>query len=212
MPTGYTQHVIDNPEISAAEFLMRVATGFGAYIDKRDDNLMDAPLEEIKKYRPTRWSYYQKKLDAARQELRDLKDMSFEERTRRMLADYKKSQEYRIGETMRREQLARIYDRLIEEIEGWSPPTEKHIELKTYALKQLHSSKEWDCDLDSDYIKPLPEITDEREATIEWYKNERATISESIAYNLEALENEEERTKERVKWIEDLIHSLKILE
>lgn len=191
MPTGYT-HIIEERDVTFAEFAKRCLRAMGATIDMRDDP-MDAPLRlpEVCDYRTERMAELQQRLAAAQartpEESAAAARADYEEETRRYtdrLAKYKTSHER--------------YLNMISQVQGWKPPTADHENLKRFMLDQLHMS------VDCLYRPTKPEEQSAEEFTAAQIDN----LLESLEYDRKYAKDEAHRVAGRRQYILDFLTSI----
>jgi len=201
MPTGYTSKIYDGKEQTGKEFVMTCARAFGALMNMRDEP-SDAVIPE--EFKPS--TYHSKQLELAREKLAECAKITLEEanvfieeeHTKRINED----QQY-YDKTM---YLKYRYEKTLEQVEKWIPPTKEHIKLKEYAIDQLKQSIEFDCsNLYSEY-----DTTEryKKETPQEYIESKMSSCLENIKYHTEKLEAEIKGTNERNLWIKQLRDSL----
>lgn len=197
MPSGYTADIAKN--ISFREFVLRCA-GFGALISMRDEP-PDAPIP--KEFKVS--DYHPKELDRYRARLEEIQNMTVEEATEKAIRNYNE----KLASLKKREKdmltLKKQYSDMLDQVDGWEPPTEDHIQLKGFMIKQLQESIEYDCSLTYTHhaMERLRCLSGE-----EWIAEQINSIESSIAYHTDQLKEEIQRVNERTKWVQALLKSL----
>lgn len=194
MPTGYTSDVKDGNVNQLKEYMLRCARQFGALVHMREDD-----SSEIK-YRGVS-DYHLIQLNESYDKLKQLEDMTDEEIQKEIDESYEDMIRTRNRMSERNRKTKERYLNMIDKVEQWISPTENHLNLKEFALKQLKDSLEFDC---NDSYEKL-EIKKE---TISEYKNEH------IKYYLNKIKNHSDLYLKEIKavedannWISDLINS-----
>lgn len=196
MPTGLTAKIYDGKEQSFNEFLLSCAKQFGAFIHMRDDDF-NKPIT-IPRYDP----YYEYELEKEKEALENFKkltdteiqkiiDSEFENRCLNMIVYDEEMNEREIR-----------YDDMISHVTNWNPPSQDHIALKNFMLDQLEQSKKFDCILRNTSIKK-PTIDEYKKSKIE-------THTKSIEYYNKTSREKQERYREKIIWIHQLLESIGI--
>jgi hypothetical protein len=195
MPTGFTQALLDNPNTPFEVFALRLARGMGALINMRDEPL-DAEIPD--EFEPD--AFYRENLEEAEAKARDLEAMTLGEADRREQAEFEKteSQWRKWGEDVSRRNA--ILHRMLAEVEGWTPPTPDHEELKRFMREQLTIS------LDD---PPSEQWRGKRRLPKEWLDEARKKAAEDVRYHREKWEAAVQVAKERTRWIRELRASLR---
>lgn len=200
MPTGYTSDL--TLDTSFRDFAMRCSRAMGAMILMRDDPL-DAPIPD--EFQPS--DYHLKAIDDARSKLAAVSEMSItdaqadlEKHNAAMLKSRKESRDRDVKQRA-------IYERMIAQVETWTPPTADHVNFKTFMLDQLRESFRFDCHDDKadsyDYYKSFDGTADQ------WREELRSKASRDVSYHAAEWEKEQQRTRERNEWVRNLKQSLK---
>lgn len=200
MPTGYTCDIERGQ--SFEDFVLGCARAFGACVMQRDDPASDKPkLREES-------NYYSERLAELKSELAKLEAMTL-------------SGQIEYGNALRDEDLTSYakqisdkntlrvkYDDMLLKVRMWHPPTNEHIELKNFMIKQLQDSIDFDCN--TKYVE------EELEKALSWspmdYYNDRVDRLKSwnIPHFTEQLKKEQERVNGANDWILKLYDSLGI--
>ncbi len=194
MPTGYTAKVEDGDITEVKDYILSCSRAFGALIHMREDS----SEIEIKDRIPS--TYYKEQLEKTQKELEAFKlltDDEIKEKIKKshlnMIEEY--SQMYKNGELKNK-----TYDKMLNKVKLWIPPTDEHIELKKFAINQIEISK---SDFHLSYKDKTPDIV-----SVEGYKSEMITYFNDniIRYN-NMYKEELEKCEENNKWIKDLVDS-----
>jgi hypothetical protein len=138
----------------------------------------DDPLSEPPKPRVPRTDYMDENILRAKRERSEAAGWTKEE----ALAQAKKRNDESLAywEEANSKALARRrnYERMLSEVDAWTPPTPEHVELKKFMIDQLRSSIDFDCKV---YEPPVPTTGEEHrqfviqqaERDVEYYTKER---------------------------------------
>lgn len=196
MPTGYTSDIYEGKDITFRDFALQCARAFGALIEMRD-HPMDAPIPD--EFKPS--DYHQRKLTDARNVLAAAQGWSDEVAERLAHEDYmarNRAWTDRRDAALEREVR---YNAMLAKVEAWQPPTEQHVELKSFMVQQITESMKFDCSMTYDE-EPLPLTGDEyRRATM-------ARALKDIDYHTEQYAQDVERAEQRTRWVKALRESL----
>lgn len=200
MPTGYTNQIQDGKINNGNEFLILCARAFGATIEMRDESL-STPIYEFK---PD--DYHLNAMKDSIKKLEKYKSMKIEEVQNEIDENYKE----KIIETNKNIEkhnfLKEKYNKILNEIEEWNPPTNEHINLKKFAIEQIKKSIEFDCD--TEYYEDI--LKSKKEKPQQWLLNKIEQAIKDIAYHQERYAEEVKRVNKRNKWVNDLRNSLKL--
>lgn len=198
MPTGYTAPVQSGEITEFRDFAMNCARAFGALILMRDDP-QNAKIPES--FEPS--DYHEKSIETAKSELAELESMTIEELDQKALSEYRKrckdDKEARRKKSEHRER----YERMLEMVRSYTPPTPDHVEFKSFMEKQLIESIDFDCGT-SYYDKNPPVLL----SGIEYKVQRKTDLERSISHHEEEHQEEIERTNSRNEWIKSLRQSL----
>jgi hypothetical protein len=194
MPTGYTSDLYDLKPTTRNEFILQCARAFGATIMQRDDPLSDPP-----KPRVPRTEYMDSNILRAKRERLEARRWSKEE----AIAQAKKKNDESLAywEEANKKALARRrnYERMLAEVDAWTPPTPDHVELKNFMIDQLRSSIEWDCKM---YDPPTPTTGEE------YRKSVIQQAERDVDYYIQQRQAEIDRANGANGWITALYDSL----
>ena len=193
MPTGYTADIYEGKNVSFRDFALKCARAFGACIEQRDDDANDKP----KLIEKTKDNYHIKKLEEAKK---------WNKPTKAEFDDYVKKQIAYCNEQNEKQlKLKASYQKMLDKVNDWNPPTKEHEGLKKFMISQLTESLDFDCG--NDYYQR--ELNNIKQLTYNQYvKNMRASNKRDIEYHTNELKKDNERTDNRNAWISALYKSL----
>jgi len=195
MATGYTYRIKDG--ISFNDFVMDCAKAMGACIMMRDEPA-STPIPEV--FEPS--DYHKNAYEMAKKEFGKFCKMSkktAEEKTAKYNDDRKVAEQ---EAECKDKELSEKYLAMIEKVENWEPPTNDHIEFKSFMLEQLRESLRFDCGYRRAVV--VEDISVE-----EWKSQQESRILHNIEYHKKNYAEEVQRAKERTAWVSDLRNSLK---
>jgi hypothetical protein len=186
--------------MSAKDFIMYCARSFKSFVHMRDRSY-SVPFEPI----TVDIAWYDSNVAKAKMDLYNYKNLTLAEAA--VAADleydrYLESYNRRIADKLK---AAEEYKTLLEKVEEWEPPTDKHHELKAHAIKKLHEVIAWECNIEK-VTHP------ERETAEEWLKNRTELAEKNVEYWERSKEESIQDAKESNEWVLDLIESLKTLD
>lgn len=193
MPTGYTAAIADG--ITFEQFVLRCARAFGALVALRDEPL-DAPI-------PAHFEandYYARALDRDQKRLRELLDLSSDERKQKCEQEHQEACRSAQQHRQERQELRTKYEAMLAQVEAWQPPTVEHHDLRRFMRQQITDSIRHDCYETED---PKPVSVDL------WYADQVANLERAIEHHRKSHAEEEERVKGRNKWLQSLLESLR---
>ncbi|MFI8643839.1 hypothetical protein ACIGJK_03415 [Pseudomonas iridis] len=196
MPTGYTADIKDG--ISFSTFALNCARAFGATITLRDESGGGEAIPQ--QFEPD--SYHAKALSSDREKLAALESMTLAECELKAAAEHTASEVQRLQRIKEFHDLRQSYDEMLKCAQSWIPPSEEHVGLKDFMVKQITDSLKWDCDT-SYYATPTPVLSG-----LEWLESAKEKTISSIAYHKKAYADEVARTEQRNTWISALRASL----
>jgi len=196
MPTGYTYNINDG--ISFETFALNCARAFGVCVELRDEPGGGEIIPEA--FVPS--SHNLDAANKAKEELLELHYMTPEERKEKCDLEYEESEYNQVKSIGKNAIQRRAYERMLNKVLSWNPPTPEHNELKNFMIKQIEDSIKFDC-----YEKPyIPTV---RKTPDEWVTERKSMLKQSIKYHLNAYNQEVERTNKKNAWISALRESLK---
>jgi hypothetical protein len=197
MPTGYTADVQSGKVTDFQTFALQCVRAFGALVMMRDAP-SDAPIPE--EFKPS--DYSAKALQDATSELERLRLMTPSDVERAAAAAYDEALTRWAARRKERVQVRQRYEAMIAQVQAWDPPSQDHVEMKSFMLKQLRDSIDFDCSSDYD-DRPV------KRDSKKWHAQESKRLRESIAYHVKSHAEEVERTRGRNVWVRQLRESLK---
>jgi hypothetical protein len=188
MPTGYTAKLEEKGQ-TFAEFVWTCARAFGALITMREDSL-DAPIPEAFQPEP----YAERSLREAKAELERVRKMTLKEAEKEAAASFvERKAEVEKHNVKVRAILAR-YKAMEAEVRAWVPPTPDHDGLRNFMLQQIKESTQYT------HESKVPA----RLSAAEWREQRLASAARDVAYYEKSWAEEQERTRSRNKWLNDL--------
>lgn len=194
MPTGYTEQIYEGKEVSFPQFALRCARAFGALVEMRDQAL-DAAIPDAFAARTWHRDEHEKAVDRLTQAL----SWTTQEAADEALHDFEAAAD-RVAESNAKSHTRwERYQRMLNEVYRWNPPSKDHEELKKFMIKQLTESMDHDC-----YIMELPV----RLSGPAYRERAIQQAQKDIAFHRKYDEEEASRAKERAKWVHMLKESL----
>lgn len=194
MPTGYTSNLYDGDQ-SFEDFVLGCARAFGALVTLRDEPTAPIPDE----FQPS--PSYTDALAKAQERVEWLENAHdqalWREQTDRVKTAIQRREEY-IAE---REALRYRYKKMLDRVEGWSPPTEEHIGLRKFMIEQLVQSIQHDC---GSYTPSVPSLR----TTATYRRDELDKARADAIHYREELSKDRQRASERTAWVRSLRESL----
>lgn len=203
MPTGYTAFIEDGTITTAKDFIMLCARAFGVCINMRDEPLSKPIPEEFKLD-----TYHVKEIEKAKTKLEQIEAMTNEEIQKQCDEEYNKRIAERIGIKEYRKRMREKYEKVLNGIKKWNPPTQDHEGLKKFAIEQIEM-----CLPDyngNTYFDGIENV--EKETVDGWRKRNIESCNDDIKYHKNKWNIEITKWKERNKWLRDLRESIKNLE
>lgn len=196
MPTGYTAAVQDGTITDFGAFARQCARAFGATLHQRDDPLS----AELKLEKPS--GYHATEIDCLLRRLVQLKRMSPIDAQHECQADYNQQvQDWK--ERCDDRAMHRVrYGAMLDKAEHWKAPTPDHLGLKSFMIKQLNESLQWDCG--SAYGPTYPAI----KRWPEWLAEQIANTEADIVRHMRYLSEDVDRVANRNNWILQLLAAL----
>lgn len=196
MSTGYTEAIKDG--MLFREFALRCSRAFGALITMRDEP-SDAPIKLLV---PSDW--HKDKAEEARKELKEISNVTIEQFDNLARIEYNKEAESNRKSMAEARELQDKYQSMLEKVLAWTPPTNDHVELKEFMIKQIKSSMDFD-DM-TRYYKGRQSIL---KSGAEYKSQLVQKLIGSISYHEKEYAEKVSRTDGRNKWISALLASLK---
>jgi hypothetical protein len=194
MPTGYTAEI--HKGITFKQFVMTCARAMGALVMMRDE---PSNAEIPAAFEPS--TYHTEQLPRLRDKLGNLRVMTVSEAQAAAADDYAKELESHETRARERADLRVKYTAMLDEVNGWKPPTTEHENFKTFMQEQLTSSIDFDCCSKYD---PAPEQISAQK----WLERELQSTLQAIEYHEKGHAEEVERTQKRNDWLSALRESL----
>lgn len=199
MPTGYTYMIEENDDLTFKDFALKCSRAFGALVELRDTP--NAPIPE--KFEIS--EYYYKNIKEDEEKLEFYKKIPLEEAEELINEEFKEKVDSLKRSINNKIKLLDKYNKMLLEVENWTPPTKKHFGLKDFMVQQLKDSIEADCDYSYD-----SKILDELELkTPHEYKAQKIKFyKESLEYSNKRLEEAKNGLESRNNWLKNLRDSL----
>lgn len=198
MPTGYTANIENG--ISFNEFILKCAKAFGACITMRDDPL-DTPIPE--KFEPS--NYYKEKLEESKENLNKLQQMSLSDAFLESQKEYSDSIKYNKNSIKKKKDLLNKYNKMLDNVVKWIPPSNDHIELKNFMTQQINDSIKFDCNIEY-YERELKNL--KLLSGKDWLKKRIKIVEEDIIYFTKEYEKELKNFNGKNLWVKQLRDSL----
>ncbi len=196
MSTGYTSEIANN--ISFKDFVLQCARAFGALTTMRDDP-MDKPIPN--EFKPS--DYHSKRIAEIMKDAKRIESLTEDEtqaeadkeRKNKMDTDQKCLDETR--------DLRAKYEKMLVKVKQWTPPSTEHEGLKTFMIKQITDSIDFDCKTHYYTKKKYPVKSGKQ-----WREDELKELRESLDYHTTQDNEERERVAGRNLWVKQLRESL----
>lgn len=198
MPTAYSNLIQEGATFQ--EYALACARNFGALVEMRDDP-MDAPIPDSFPVS----SYGQECLARALEE-KEKYDFYTNEDWIAQFQEYKKKQfEYAEKTILQKLETREKYEKMLEKVRKYVPPTEDHVNYAQFLESQIVESIEWDCRMDyyEDLILEL-KFQHWREYKEEMIEGNLGDIERAEKY----LEGDKDRGEDRSDWIRQLKESV----
>ena len=199
MPTRYTEFIENGKITTGADFLMLCARAIDVLGEMRDEPL-DAPIPQ----KLNGDSYYKVLCDKAYLELEKLRSMSTDDIHNANEEDYQNRLRNRRDSIESQTALLKRYDKVLEEVMVWEPPTNDHVGLKNFAINQIRMCTRGitRCLL---YYEETPV---ERMPDDEWYKREVERCEHDVKRYEKNAQEEAKRDEFNYRWLRALRQSL----
>lgn len=200
MPTGYTHQLAENASMSFADFTWACARQFGAFINQKDAS-MNAP--SVLKEEPS--SYHAVELKDATRKLAMFKKLNNQRKHR--WAELKLTEELNSAN----ESIASAacteyaYKAMLDQVEGWQPPTKDHQGLKDFMIQQLVDSIKRDGIHEYKIKIRMKILQKSPEQQIEEHIK---SLQADIEYHKKHLAEDTKQIDARNKWKQDLVNSI----
>jgi hypothetical protein len=197
MPTGYTYKIKEGQ--SFKDYAMICARAFGSCIDMRDDPIDTQIPEEFKVT-----NYYSKKIDEIEKQQKELLSLSDKQIQDIIDKSYEDDLKYYNEKIKEGKELRQKYQKMLEKVKNWNPPTNNHKNLKFFMKNQIESSIS-DCMDDAYQIKKDELI----KVSVKQYKyNKIKEFEKDYEYYMKEWDKEQKRVNERNVWLKQLRKSL----
>lgn len=194
MPTGYTADIPSG--ITFTQFALNCARSFGALISLRDN-----PKEQIPdEIRPNQ--YHKRAMVDLQNELKALHTMSDKELEQASYVSWIKEEEIRTRILEEIRQRRKAYERMLAKVNAWTPPTPDHFALKTFMIKQIEESIQFDC-TETYYLVPKTRMSGR-----EFYLQRESDLVGEIEHHEREHKSEVAIAARNTAWIKALRESL----
>lgn len=197
MPTRYTSDIYNGKELTGKEFIMKCARAFGALVEMRDDSL-DAPIPE--EFKPS--DYHLKSLEESKSQLAKIQNIDMEEIQSLIDKEYEEKIKYYENTLLENKKMKSRYLNTLSQVLEWQPPTPDHRSLKEFAVEQLKSSINFDCE---GFGRSSLQI--EKPTVQQYIQSKIDSCKRNINYHFEEYQKEVDRVSQRNKWIKELRES-----
>lgn len=194
MPTAYTAGIIES-DITFEQYVWRCARAFGALIEMRDESL-DAPIR-LSAMKPD--DYYSNSLKDAKKKLERYLKVTDAQALAQLEKDHADTVEsYREMEVNRLAEQEK-YSAMLQKVTAWVPPSKEHYGLKTFMIEQIQDSMRYGTE---------PYTPPKKPTVAEWRKHQLESLTHNVAYHEKALRENEERYRQRLEWLNQLVASV----
>ena len=176
MPTGYTNYIVEDKNPTMRKFMRGCAHAFLVHL--RDSSISD-------KLKPMNndCSYEKDSLVNNAIQLHELIKMSNADYKLKLIEDtqlrIKKYTKYIKESTNTKKKL----EKMLREVTAWTPPTDRHNNLKEFAIEQINSTIAFDCS--SSYSKSA--LLEAKQQLSQLKKNDQAIIASMKAKDIDEL-------------------------
>lgn len=176
MPTGYTNYIVEDKNPTMEKFMRGCAHAFLAHL--RDSSISDKlkPMNED-------CSYEKDGLVDKAIQLNELIKMSNADYKLKLIEDtqlrIKNCTKYIKESANTKKKL----EKMLREVKAWTPPTDRHNNLKEFAIEQINSTIAFDCC--SSYYKS--ELLEAKRQLSQLKKNDQAIIASMKAKDIDEL-------------------------
>lgn len=192
MATGYTYDIAEGNTTKLKDYLLDCARNFGFNLNPEIEyRIVD--------------DYHLRSFREANAKFEQISKITDEELQKIIDEEYKlkiKEEELYFNDVKKYKQR---YLNMLEKVKAWNPPTKEHMFLKNFAIKQLEISIKSDCGHEKTKI-----ITVNKKDNIDEYRIKKIdSLLEDMKYHLLGYIDEIKYTRDKNKWINDFINSLK---
>lgn len=139
MPSGFTAPVRDGTITSFREFALLCARGCGVGIALRDE-----PWGPLPPQLP-RHDYHANALVEARKTLAELQGRTAEDWAAAVATRNEAATRAYEEAVVKNTETLKRYEEMLAAVLAWEPPTPEHVPFRSFMIKQLNESIEWDC-------------------------------------------------------------------
>ncbi len=200
MPSSYTHEIYEGKSITLKQYILKCAQAFGGFAYMKDDSVSEPThMPEMSDH-----GYHADAIQNAYKMLAVAESMTLKESAREIEEICSEIEEKNRRSYEKRKALKERYEDMIVKVEAWTPPTDEHKKIKDFAISQLRGSIEQDCRNMNKYLEPVERMSPE-----EWIQGRIDTCKEDIKYHEKKLQEQIDRHKSQVQWIDDLLDSFK---
>jgi hypothetical protein len=192
MPTGYTSKIADGTIVKFDDFVLLCARAFLPMMRERPESVSIPKKFRVSNYHKIQLS----KAIERRTQLDSMDNNTVEVQCKRdydkELSDWEEYEDERIKKENR-------YNAMLQEVKNWSPPTSEHINIKSFMIEQLTTSRDYDC-----LVRPKPVLQN----SSQWLISQIAKVVWDIKYHTKECKEEIGAVNIMNKWIKELRQSL----
>jgi len=192
MPTGYTADLYDGRATTAAEYLIGCARAFD-YESGRNGKKLEPSTPDT--------THADGAILTHEARIAEVTAWSDDDADREAEKVYRAEMERVQEQRAKYDAIQARYESVLADVEAWEPPTELHVGMKEFAVKQLRESLEFDCG--TSWLKDP-----ERKSGAVYRADEIASAAKSLSYYREDRAKAIKRTEERNAWVGALLESL----
>jgi len=204
MATGYTIELLNGNINSLEEFAKLCVKAFGSTQHQQDEPL-NTPLRKAVVGKENKKAI--RVLKKSIKEFDELTDKQLIEDERKAL---KQARVDHLSRIVKIKDAKKKLTDLLRETQIWTPPTEKHNNLKEFMISELKDSIEKDCNVQP--VNELIEDIDGRLSTIDPKKIRKIHIdalNQKMDIHIERQKYDEDHVAQSNKWVGELIESFK---
>lgn len=196
MPSGYTSIVVDG-DVTFKAFAERCVRAMGVFYHLRDSP-MDTPLPD----KAPLSLYHKEALVNAQLELSKLEEMNPAEQELEIQQDYDRAHTSWQESRARTEIVRARVERMLAEVEAWTPPTSEHVGLKAFMREQLQETLQYDGS-GSSWPEPV------RQTVEQWVEERRQRALRDIEYHSKKWALDQSNAEANTAWIRAFKASLR---
>lgn len=140
MTTSFTDRILN--DVSFKEFVKACSTITGIYANMKDNSIAKKMMK--KEFYPE--NHFLEELAEAKEELKELENMTIEEAEKIATKEYEESINAYYNELEEARKNMEKYKNMLEKVHNWQPPTKDHVTLKNFMIDQIEDSIKYDCD------------------------------------------------------------------